>query len=217
VKSSTNPLEYTATFTPDANATGTASIGILAGKFADASGNQNTDTYQTGAGNNTETDNQITPVYDTRVSSAVVDTATAKEAGGVSNNVPGQNISQTASSGVLGNDAGGTLVVQDVKLSTATSASAVSTGTTSSDGTSIVGQFGTLVLGADGSYTYVVNNSKAAVQALRTSTDTLTETFTYTALQTVTQTTSSATLTITIEGSNDGPVATADTASAAEA
>ena len=39
-------------------------------------------------------------------------------------------------------------------------------------GSTIVGSFGSLVLNADGSYTYAVNNSNATVQALRTSTQT---------------------------------------------
>ena len=42
------------------------------------------------------------------------------------------------------------------------------------------GQFGWLTLNVNGAYTYVVDNSLAAVEALRTSGNTLTDTFTYT-------------------------------------
>ncbi len=47
-------------------------------------------------------------------------------------------------------------------------------------GASITGTYGSIVINADGSYSYTVNNNNAAVQALRTSSDTLQEVFTYT-------------------------------------
>ncbi|WP_233254753.1 S-layer family protein [Limnohabitans sp. 2KL-51] len=45
VQSSTNPLVYTATFTPTANAAGTGYVRIASSKFMDAAGNNNKDTY----------------------------------------------------------------------------------------------------------------------------------------------------------------------------
>jgi|GEM_PF-894416 len=62
--------------------------------------------------------------------------------------------------------------------------------------------YGTLTLNANGSYTYVLDNANAAVQALDEG-ETLTETYTYTVSDGTT--TDTATLTVTIFGSNDGP------------
>ena len=67
---------------------------------------------------------------------------------------------------------------------------------------------GTLALGTNGAYTYTLDNSNSAVQALDDG-ETLTDTYTYTVSDgTVSRT---ATLTITIFGTNDAPVANADT------
>ena len=62
--------------------------------------------------------------------------------------------------------------------------------------------YGTLVLNADGSYTYTLDNSKASVQALNAG-QTATDTFTYTITDSDGDT-STATLTITVTGTNDG-------------
>ncbi|QWG16190.1 VCBS domain-containing protein [Bradyrhizobium sediminis] len=86
---------------------------------------------------------------------------------------------------------------------------AVIAGTTSANGTVIVGQYGTLTLGADGSYSYVVDNSNAAVQGLDTGESLVDNAFTYTVTDGTTTTT--ATLTVTVFGTNDAPVANADT------
>ena len=62
----------------------------------------------------------------------------------------------------------------------ATGLVAVAPGSNStSNGTAIIGTYGTLTIGANGTYTYVVDNNKAAVQALRTGANTLSDTFTY--------------------------------------
>ena len=92
--------------------------------------------------------------------------------------------------------------------------SAIRTGTEAGSGTSgtvgsaLPGTYGTLTLKADGSYTYVVNNNDAAVQALNTG-GTLTDTFTYT-VKAVKDPggllTNTAQLTITINGADDAPV-----------
>jgi len=92
--------------------------------------------------------------------------------------------------------------------------STISAGTTSSTGTTVAGTFGSLKLGADGSYTYTIDNTKASVQALKAG-DKVTEVFTYTA--TDGSGLKTANLTITITGTNDAPVAVADVASATEA
>ena len=54
------------------------------------------------------------------------------------------------------------------------------TGTAGTLGTALRGAYGSLTLNADGSYTYVVDNTNAAVQALRLATDTLIDSFSYT-------------------------------------
>ncbi|PUE40223.1 Ig-like domain-containing protein [Limnohabitans sp. Bal53] len=56
--------QYTATFTPTAGATGTATIGVLATKFTDTLGNNNVDTYQSTSANY-ETNNQVSIAYNT--------------------------------------------------------------------------------------------------------------------------------------------------------
>ncbi|MCJ8288105.1 VCBS domain-containing protein, partial [Halomonas sp.] len=64
------------------------------------------------------------------------------------------------------------------------------------------GQYGTLTLNSDGSYTYQLDNDDPRVQAL-SGKETLTETFAYT-LTDADGDTSPATLTITVTGTNDG-------------
>ena len=67
------------------------------------------------------------------------------------------------------------------------------------------------MLNASGAFTYTVNETDAAVQALRLSTNTITDVFNYTMRDTA-GATSSTTLTITIHGANDAPVLAAQTA-----
>ncbi|MFN9911116.1 MAG: VCBS domain-containing protein, partial [Pirellulaceae bacterium] len=80
----------------------------------------------------------------------------------------------------------------------------------------VTGLYGAINIGADGSYTYTVDNTNTAVQALRLSGQTLSETFTYTMADTA-GLTSTATVTITIQGANDNPVAIVDSSTAVEA
>ncbi|WP_312014975.1 VCBS domain-containing protein [Bradyrhizobium sp. AUGA SZCCT0160] len=71
------------------------------------------------------------------------------------------------------------------------------------------GSYGAIVLAADGGYTYTLDNANPLVQQLAPG-ETLTETFSYT-LTDEDGDTSVADLTITITGTNDAPVAHADT------
>ncbi len=71
------------------------------------------------------------------------------------------------------------------------------------------GSYGSLVLNADGSYTYSLNNGNAAVQGLDTG-ETLTDTFSYTASDGV-NAPSSSSLSVTIFGTNDVPEITVKT------
>ncbi|WP_445400288.1 beta strand repeat-containing protein [Zobellella sp. An-6] len=145
---------------------------------------------------------------------AVDDNATAIEAGGVANGSSGSD----ASGNVLSND----LDVDSVANGETATVTAVRTGAESGSGDSgtvgaaLAGQYGSLTLNADGTYNYVIDESNAAVQALRVSGQTLSDTFTYTMSDTA-GLTDSATLTITIDGRNDAPLAVDDNATAVEA
>ena len=86
---------------------------------------------------------------------------------------------------------------------------AVNSGTTSANGTVIHGLYGTLTIGANGSYSYVVDSSNPAVQALGEGETLVDNAFTYTVTDGIT--TETATLTITVFGTNVAPVANADT------
>ena len=125
----------------------------------------------------------------------------AVEAGGINNGSGGS----AAIGNVLTNDTSG-----DSKTVIAVGASSasqtVSATTTSANGTVVTGLYGTLTLGADGSYRYVVNDANAQVQALRSASDTLVDTFTY-RMTDASGATATTTLSVTIQGANDAPVA----------
>ncbi len=78
---------------------------------------------------------------------------------------------------------------------------------------SYTGAFGTLALGADGSYTYSLDNAANAVQALAAG-QTVVDSFSYAVTDGVESVASS--LAITITGTNDAPVVTADVAQVTE-
>ncbi|MFJ2426612.1 VCBS domain-containing protein [Pseudomonas sp. NPDC087804] len=138
------------------------------------------------------------------------DTATAVEAGGVNNGQAGVN----PSGNVLNNDTDAEsdpLTVIGIHTGTTSDI-----GTVGTVGTTLQGQYGTLLLNADGGYTYTVNNSLAAVQALRQSGQTLSEVFTYTIVDKWGDT-STAELRVTVDGRNDTPTAVNDGSVAVEA
>ncbi|OYU30280.1 MAG: hypothetical protein CFE39_14360 [Comamonadaceae bacterium PBBC2] len=197
----TNNTVYTATYTPAANSTANSVISIASNKFSDAAANFNID----GA----DANNTVTITTNTLPALALVnDTATVGEAGGTGNATAGTALASTVSGvvalNVLSND------------TSATSVTGVASGATNGTmGQSLVGQYGTLTLNADGTYTYAVSDSNTTVQALKGSGNTLSDVFTYTASDGATS--KSANLTITITGANDAPVAVADTATAVEA
>ncbi|ABD06346.1 VCBS [Rhodopseudomonas palustris HaA2] len=89
------------------------------------------------------------------------------------------------------------------------SVSAIAGGTIGSE---FAGSFGKITLNADGSYTYVVNEAAVDAADAPAPGTTLTDQFTYT-LSDAGGLTQTATLTITITGTNDAPVAQADTLS----
>ena len=136
---------------------------------------------------------------------AVADAASATEAGGVAN-------------GTAGVDPVGNVLTNDTDVDTGDTktVSAVAFGATPGTvGSALVGAHGALTLNADGSYSYAVAQTDAAVQALRTATDTLTDTFSYTMRDTA-GATSTTTLTVTIHGADDAAVAVNDVNSLAE-
>src|SRR5262249_42726694 len=126
---------------------------------------------------------------------AVADLADATEKGG-SNNASGGS---PAISNVLTNDTDPD--VGDTKTVTAVKFGAVS-GTL---GSALAGAHGSLVLNTTGAFTYTVNETDAALQALRQPTDTLTDVFTYT-MRDRAGATSSTPLTITVHGADDAPL-----------
>jgi VCBS repeat-containing protein len=143
---------------------------------------------------------------------AIVDNSDAVEAGGVSNAATGSN----GTGNVLTND---TDVDSNANGETKTVTgivAGISPSAVANVGSTVTGTYGSIVLNSDGSYTYVVDNTNTAVQALRLNSQTLDDVFTYT----VTDTgglTSTTQITVTIQGANDAPVAVLDTATAVEA
>jgi VCBS repeat-containing protein len=130
---------------------------------------------------------------------AANDTGTAAEKGGVSNGTPGSD----ATGNVLSND----IDVDSSQLFV----SAVQKDSSHHGvvGSALSGDYGTLTLNSDGSYTYVVNNNDSDVQGLNVG-GTLKDTFTYTVSDG--QQTDTAQITITIDGANDAAVISGTTA-----
>lgn len=77
-------------------------------------------------------------------------------------------------------------------------------GTAGTLGTALTGQYGSLTLNSDGTYSYVVNNTNPTVDALNGE-QSLTDSFTYT-ISDGHGGTDTATLVVTINGANDAPV-----------
>lgn len=137
------------------------------------------------------------------------DAATAVEAGGVGNATPGVD----PTGNVLDNDTD----VDSVALGETRQVLTVSGGAGASApaGSVLQGTYGQLLLNADGSYAYTVDNDNPTVQALRTAGETLAESFVYTMRDTA-GARSTARLTITLQGANDNPVARDDSSTATD-
>ncbi|MEJ6484640.1 Ig-like domain-containing protein [Nostoc punctiforme UO1] len=131
------------------------------------------------------------------------DAVTAKEAGGLNNALLGINPTGnvlTNDSNVDNTNAG--LIVISVRTG-----DIEGSGTVGTLGSPILGNYGELTLNSDGTYTYIVDNDNAAVQALPTG-NTLTESFNYTLRNASDSRTDIATLTVSINGANDTPTLT---------
>ncbi|MBR0869030.1 tandem-95 repeat protein [Bradyrhizobium tropiciagri] len=133
------------------------------------------------------------------------DTGSALEKGGVNNTSGGSQ----ATGNVLANDT-------DVDSGDTRTVSAATSGANPiTIGTPSATAHGNITLSANGTYTYAVNETDSAVQALRTGADTITDVVNYTVMDNH-GATGTATLTITIQGANDAPVAAAVTGSTNE-
>ncbi|MBR0739354.1 DUF4082 domain-containing protein [Bradyrhizobium liaoningense] len=126
---------------------------------------------------------------------AVADIGNATEKGGLANGSGGSPASGNVLTNDTDPDAGDTKTVTAISFST----------TNGSLDTALAGAHGSIVVDAAGNYTYTVNETDSAVQALRQSTDTLSDVFSY-AMRDSAGATSSTTLTINIHGANDAPV-----------
>ncbi len=151
----------------------------------------------------------ITGMNDTPI--AVDDTDTAVEAGGLNNGAAGSN----ATGNVLTNDTDVDSVANGESKTVVDFATVASPATTVTAGNSINGNYGSIAIGSNGAYTYTIDETNAAVQALRVTGQTLTDAFVYNMTDTA-GATSQATLTITITGVNDTPIAVDDTGIAVE-
>ena len=103
---------------------------------------------------------------------------------------------------MLQNDNGGSLAVIFVQ-DAIEGPLGVAANTTSANGTTIHGLYGTLTIGSDGTFSYVVNNANPAVQALGSGQSLVDDPFTYTATNGTT--TATTTLTITVLGTDQAP------------
>ncbi|QWE03739.1 VCBS domain-containing protein [Polynucleobacter sp. JS-JIR-II-50] len=126
------------------------------------------------------------------------DSASATEASGLLNAIAGTN----PSGNVLTNDTGPSLSVDKAAVG---SSLGLTPTVVTSGGVTLTGAYGSLLVAADGSYTYSVDNANSTVQALNAGSSPLTDAFTYEALGN-TGHVSTATLTITINGANDAAV-----------
>jgi VCBS repeat-containing protein len=114
------------------------------------------------------------------------------------------DVAQVGEDGTLA--ASGNVLANDSDRDAGTSLAVAAPGT-------YAGSYGSLNLAADGSYTYTLDNASAAVQALAAG-QSVVENFRYAATDGLVETASN--LAVTISGSNDAPVVTADVAQASE-
>src|SRR5262245_24647125 len=110
--------------------------------------------------------------------------------------------------------AGGNVLTNDSSASGSPMTVALINGSAANIGFPVASAHGWLTLNTDGTYSYEVNNADADGQALGVG-ESFTDIFSYT-ITDADGNTSTATLTITITGTNDGPVANADSNTVAE-
>ena len=131
---------------------------------------------------------------------ATADTGSVKESGVQDGGNTAETGATTASGNVLTNDSD----VDDGETASLQVGSVRFGATTGSlDGTPLPGTYGSLVIDADGNYTYTLDNDRPATQALAQD-DSDTEVFSYTVID-VNGAAATSTLTITVQGTNDRP------------
>ncbi|MEP4681788.1 MAG: LamG-like jellyroll fold domain-containing protein [Rhodopirellula bahusiensis] len=128
---------------------------------------------------------------------ASVDSGTSTESGGIAN----ATIGSDATGNVLDNDTDADVTESLTVVGVAAGSQGSASGSVASN---VVGTFGTIQIASNGSYTFVVDQNNASVQALRTTVDTLQDVFTYT-IEDSNEAKSTAEITITIQGANDNP------------
>lgn len=144
------------------------------------------------------------------------DQGLAVEAGGQGNNILGSNPAGNVMDNDTDPDSINILVPETLEVLAFWSGDGPLPNSPTPTGQTLRSQYGDLTLNADGTWSYTLDNSLAAVQALRVSGQTLTDNFSY-LLTDVWGGTANGLLTITIDGRNDFPVANDDTAAAVEA
>jgi VCBS repeat-containing protein len=140
----------------------------------------------------------------------VDDTGSATEKGGTLNGSGGAD----ASGNVLTNDTDVDDSNASLTVTAVRTGDVEGTGAAGTLGLGLQGDHGTLTLNGDGSYTYVVDEDDAAVEALNSG-GMLTDSFNYT-VEDPGNLVDTAVLTVTIHGANDAPVANADAGAANE-
>ncbi len=136
-----------------------------------------------------------------------------KNGGGKPPVPPGKNVAPVAGADVASVQEDLALSASGDVLANDTDANVGDTRTVTTTGI-FAGAYGALLLNADGTYTYTLNNNILPVQGLAQG-QSVTDVFAYT-MRDAAGATSSSTLTVTINGTNDGPVAVADTAAGTE-
>ncbi|WP_174548674.1 putative Ig domain-containing protein, partial [Azohydromonas lata] len=138
----------------------------------------------------------------------VDDTAEAAEAGGVANAAPGVDPRGNVLANDTDPDAGDTLQVVSVRASDGAKSLQVKVGSSADAGGVVVqGRYGSLIIGADGSYVYRVDNANADVQALRAGSEPLTDEFLYQMADSGGMSPAGeVALTVSISGANDEPL-----------
>ena len=140
--------------------------------------------------------------------------ATAPSAPDPSGNVITGTTATGAGGEVADTDDGGVAALVVTAVGTGSAGTPVASGTVGTALTSTFG-YGSLTINADGSYSYSVDNTNAAVQALATPAAALTDLFHYTITDAFGRS-DTATITITISGADDFAQAIADTGSLGE-
>ena len=133
---------------------------------------------------------------------AVVDSRNVTESGVLNGGNTPTAGTASATGNVLTNDTD----VDDGEKATLQVAAVSFGGSGGTLGSALAGNYGSLVLGTNGTFTYTLDNTLAATQALRQGV-TATETFSYTVVD-VNGATSTSTLTIRVAGTNDQPIIT---------